>query len=141
MGSRADDKLKEIEQLRASIDGKLGELEKRFPIAALGRKGAAMLAGSGALGTVAAFAWRRMRGKSRSAKRDKGKGAATAPPVVVNVAPKGTTFVVTLGIAVWAGVRLYEAMGRRSDASSDRARRPAVVKPMSESERRSGAGS
>lgn len=139
MGSRADDKLKEIEQLRASIDGKLGELEKRFPIAALGRKGAAMLAGSGALGTVAAFAWRRMRGKSRSAKRD--KGTATAPPVVVNVAPKGTTFVVTVGIAVWAGVRLYEAMARRSDASSDRARRPAVVKPMSESERRSGAGS
>jgi hypothetical protein len=138
MGSRADDKLKEIEQLRVSIDGKLGELEKRFPIAALGRKGVAMLAGSGVVGTVAAFGWRRLRSGKKSSKR--GKGASTVPPVIVNVAPKGTTAVVTLGIAVWAGVRLYETFTRLQSARADRFR-PAVVKPMSETERRSGAGS
>lgn len=138
MGSRADDTLKEIEQIRASIDGKLGELEKRFPLAGLGRKGVAMLAGSGVVGTVAAFGWRRLRSGSKSSRRS--KGASTAPPVVVNVAPKGTTVVVTLGIAVWAGVRLYETYTRVQSARADRFR-PAVVKPMSEQERRSGAGS
>jgi hypothetical protein len=138
MGSRSDDTLKEIEKLRASLDGKLGELEKRFPIASLGRKGAAMLAGSGVLGTLAAFGWRRLRGRSRSEKR--GKGASSVPSVVVNVAPKGTTFAITLGVAVWAGVRLYETYSRLHGAGSD-GFRPAVVKPMSEAERRSSAGS
>jgi hypothetical protein len=138
MGSRSDDTLKEIENLRASLDEKLGELERRFPIAGLGRKGAALLASSGLVGTVAAFGWRRMRSRSKSG-RKRGAPAAQAP-VVVNVVPKGTTFVATLAVAAWAGVKIYEVY-ERINADRRERQRPAVVKPIAESERRSGAGS
>jgi len=136
MGSRSDDTLKDIEKLRASLDEKLGELSKRVPLAGLGRKGVAMLAGSGLAGTVATFAWRRLRSGSRK----KGKGAAPVAqaPVVVNVVPKGATFVAALGVAVWAGVKIYEVYGRMNAGGSERSK-PAVVKPI-EADRRSGAG-
>lgn len=135
MGSRSDDTLKDIEKLRASLDEKLGELERRFPVAGLGRKGVAMLASSGVAGTVAAFAWRRVRSR-----RSKGKRAApiSQAPVVVNVVPKSTTAVALLAVAVWAGVKVYEAYSRTSAPGAERFR-PAVVKPMSEGERRSGS--
>ena len=135
MGSRSADTLKDIEKLRASLDEKLGELERRIPLAGLGRRGVAMLASSGLVGTVAAVGWRRLRSRS------KGKRAPAAQaPVVVNVVPKGTTFVATLAVAVWAGVKIYETYTRMSGEGSGRFR-PAVVKPMSEGDRRSGAGS
>jgi hypothetical protein len=133
MGSRSDDTLKDIERLRASLDDKLGELEQRIPLAGLGRRGAAMLASSGVIGTAAAFVWRRMR--SRSGKR---RAAPAQQPVVVNVVPKGATFVAALGVAVWAGVKLYDIYTRTTASSAGQAR-PAVVKPI-EGDRRSGAG-
>ena len=135
MGTRSDDALKDIERIRSSLDEKLGELERRIPLAGLGRRGVAMLASSGLIGTVGALVWRRLRSGSKR------KGAPSAPaPVVVNVVPKGATVVAALGIAVWAGVKIFEIYGRMSDRSDERFR-PAVVKPMSEGDRRSGAGS
>ena len=135
MGSRSDDALKDIERIRSSLDEKLGELERRIPLAGLGRRGVAMLASSGVIGTVGALVWRRLRSGSKR------KRAPSAPaPVVVNVVPKGATAVAALGIAVWAGVKIYEIYGRMSDQTGERFR-PAVVKPMSEGDRRSGAGS
>jgi len=135
MGSRSDDTLKDIEKLRASLDAKLGELEKRVPLAGLGRKGVAMLAGSGVAGTVATFAWRRLRSGSKKSKR--AQPAAQAAPVVVNVVPKGATFVATLGVAVWAGVKIFEIYNRMNGNAAERAK-PAVVTPI-ESERRTGS--
>jgi hypothetical protein len=145
MGSRTTNKLKEIEELRGSLEHKLGEIEHRFPIAGLGRKAAAMLAGTSAGGTAIAFAFRRFRKKRSKAKAPKG-APAVAQPVVVNVIPKSATLVAVAGIAVWAGVRLYEAMQKsKSDATDGSVRgssgRPAVVRPMPEGSRQSGAGS
>jgi hypothetical protein len=135
MGSRSDDTLKDIEKLRASLDEKLGELERRIPLAGLGRKGVAMLASSGLVGTVAAFGWRRLRSKSRG----KRSAPAAQAPVVVNVVPKGTTFVATLAVAAWAGVKIYEVY-ERINADRRERQRPAVVKPIAEGDRRTGAG-
>ena len=137
MGSRSADTLKDIDKLRTSLDEKLGELERRIPIAGLGRKGVAMLASSGLAASVAGFAWRRLR--SRRTKRKGGVPVAQVP-VVVNVVPKSTTAVAFLAVAVWAGVKVYEAYSRSNAPGAERFR-PAVVKPMSEGERRSGAGS
>src|SRR5438132_785043 len=127
MGSRSDDTLKDIEKLRASLDDKLGELEKRIPLAGLGRKGVAMLAGSGMAGTVATFAWRRLR--SGSKRKSKGAAPVAQAPVVVNVVPKGVTFVAALGVAVWAGAKVYEIYDRMSATRTERSK-PAVVKPI-----------
>jgi hypothetical protein len=134
VGSRTDDKLKEIDELRSSIERKLGEIEQRFPIAGFGRKAALALAGSGVGATALGFAFRRVR------KRKPRKGAETAPAsVVVNVFPKGATLVAAAGIAVIAGVRLYEAL-QRSRSKDAESFQPAIVRPMPESGRQSGAG-
>ena len=134
MGSRSDDTLKDIEQLRASLDSKLGELEKRIPLAGLGRKGVAMLAGSGAAGTLLTFAWRRLRSSSK--KKSKRSEPVAQAPVVVNVVPKGATFVATVGVAVWAGVKIFEIYNRMNGGTEPT--KPAVVTPI-ESERRTGS--
>src|SRR6202022_2023867 len=111
------------------LDEKLGELERRFPIAGLGRKGAAMLASSGLVGTVAAFGWRRLRSKSKGGRK---RGApVTQAPVIVNVVPKGTPSVATLAGAAWAGLKIYEVYERVNAQRSERLR-PAVVKPITE---------
>ncbi len=137
MGSRATDTLREIEELRSGLGQKLGELEGRFPFATFGKKAAAMLAGGSAGGTALAFALRRFRGgkKRKSSKQ----AAQITPSVVVNVFPKGASWIAAAGVAAWAGARLYEAYSRARRNESD-AVRPAVVKPMPEA-RRSGAGS
>jgi hypothetical protein len=141
MGSRTTDKLKEIEELRSSLEHKLGEIEHRFPIAGFGKKAAAVLAGGSAGGTALAFVFRRFRKK----RTKRSKGGPVVQPVVVNVIPKGATMVAVAGIAVWAGVRMYEAMQRSKAKSADevheRRGKPAVVRPMPESGRQSGAGS
>jgi hypothetical protein len=137
VGSRATDTLKEIEELRAGLGRKLGELEGRFPFATFGRKAAVMLAGGSAGGTALAFALRRMRGGRRRAKA--AKQATQQPSVVVNVFPKGASWIAAFGVAAWAGARLYEAI--RSRSSDAEGQRPAVVRPMPEAGRRSGAGS
>jgi hypothetical protein len=137
VGPRATDKLNEIEELRAGLGRKLGELEGRFPFATFGRKAAAMLAGGSAGGTAIAFALRRMRG-GRRAKAS--KQATQQPSVVVNVFPKGASWIAAAGVAAWAGARLYEAISRARSSGADN-QRPAVVTPMPDATRRSGAGS
>lgn len=136
MGSRATDKLTEIEALRSSLGDKLGELERRFPLAGFGRKAAAVLAGGSAGGTALAFMFRRLRTGRRRSKR---KESAPAP-VVVNVIPKGASWIAAIGVAAWAGARIYDVYTRSRSAGADGAR-PAVVKPMPDAGRRSGAGS
>jgi hypothetical protein len=136
MGSRSDDTLRDIERLRASLDEKLGELEKRIPLAGLGRKGVAMLAGSGAAGTVLTFAWRRLRSGSKKQKKSKGAAAPAQAPVVVNVVPRSATFVATLGVAAWAGVKMFEIYSHMNGKSAERSK-PAVVTPI-EADRRTG---
>lgn len=123
MGTRSADKLKEIEAIRSGLDGKLAELERRFPLAGYGRKGAAMLAGSGVLSSVGALAWRRMRSK-RAGNKKKKRSEPAGAPVVVNVVPKSATAIAVAGIAVWAGVRLYETYTKNKSAASDNGSRP-----------------
>jgi hypothetical protein len=132
VGSRADDKLKEIEQLRASLGGKLDEIEQRFPLAGMGKKVAAALAGSSVAGTALAFGFRRIRGgKKKTRRRRKGKDQPAYAPasVTVNVFPKGAAWLAAAGLAGWAGVKVYEAV-KRSRNSDGREFRPAVVKPL-----------
>jgi hypothetical protein len=138
VGSRATDTLKEIEALRSGIERKLGELEHRIPLAGFGRRAAAMLAGGSAGGTALAFVVRRMRGGRRRAKKVS-KQAAQTPQVVVNVFPKTASWLAAAGVAAWAGARLYEVY-LRSRASESDPFRPAVVKPMPDTGRQTGAG-
>lgn len=128
MGARTDHKLKEIEAIRDRLEHKMAVLEHRFPIAGWGRRGAAVLASTGLLTTVAAFFARRRSDGGRKVKRKKG-AEAPAAPVVVNVFPKSATVVVAVGIAVWAGVRLFEAYSRSHSTEESEGFRPSVV-PM-----------
>ncbi|MEX0873521.1 MAG: hypothetical protein WD646_15785 [Actinomycetota bacterium] len=137
MGSRADDKLKEIEELRDGLGRKLEAIEQRFPMAGLGKKVAGLVAGGSVGGSALAFLFRRAR---RNRKRAKPAAAMPTAPVTVNVIPKGAAWVAAAGVAAWAGARLYESIKRsRGDAAGD-GFRPAVVKPMPESGRQSGLG-
>jgi hypothetical protein len=138
VGSRATDTLKDIEQIRSGLERKLGELEGRFPFAVFGRKAAAMLAGGSAGGTALAFALRRLRGGRKKTKAAK-QTLQTPPGVTVNVFPKGASWIAALGVAAWAGAKMYEAVSKSRTGSSGT--RPAVVTPMPETGRRSGAGS
>lgn len=127
MGSRTANKLKEIEALRESLERKMTALEERFPVAGWGRKGAALLASSGLLASLAALFTRRRTKAGRRKRKEEGTQPA---PVVVNVFPKSATAVAALGIAVWAGVRLFEAYSRARDQADGEGFRPSVVRPM-----------
>ena len=135
MGSRTDDKLKEIDELRAGLSQKFTELEQRFPLAGFGKKAALALVGSSVSAPVLAFGMRRLRG---GGKKKRAKDVA-AQPVVVNVFPKSLTFVAVVGIAAWAGTKVYDTY-LKTKTSQDGSFRPAVVTPMPEG-RQSGAGS
>jgi hypothetical protein len=135
VGSRTTDKLKEIEQLRGSLSQKLGEIERRFPLAGFGRKAAAMLAGGSAGGTAVAFALR-----SRRRRKGRKQTAAQPPSVTVNVFPSGAAWIAAAGVAAWAASRLYEAHNRRKSGHADDTFRPAVVKTMPEPGRQTSAG-
>lgn len=137
MGSRATDKLKEIEALRSGIERKLGELEQRVPLAGFGRKAAAMLAGGSAAGTALTFVLGRLRGGRRRAKAS--KQAAQTPSVTVNVFPKGASWIAALGIAAWAGARVFDAYTRSREHGSGSAK-PTVVRTMPETGRQTTAG-
>jgi len=132
MGARATAKLKEIEDLRSSLRSAVGELEGRIPpVARLGRKALIAMAGTGAGGGAL---W--LAGRRRSKRKRKAPAAAPATSVVVNVLPRGAV-PVALGIAaVWAGLRVWDAVQRHNAA--DERPRPAVVHPMPEG--RQGAG-
>jgi hypothetical protein len=133
VGSRTDDKLKEIDELRDGLSRKLGELEQRFPLAGIGKKAALALVGSSVSAPALAWGMRRLRGggKKRAAKE------ATVQPVTVNVFPKSLTFVAVVGIAAWAGTKVYDTY-LKTKKSEDGSFRPAVVTPMEQ--RHSGAG-
>ena len=140
MGSGAADKLKEIEALRASLGGKLEEIERRLPLAGFGKKAAAAVAGSSVAGSALAFGFRRLRGGRR---KKKVKEAAlvqpyAASPVTVNVFPKGAAWLAAAGLVGWAGLKAYEAFQRRNAENSEPGRRPAVVTPMPEPGRQTG---
>lgn len=132
MGSRATEKLKEIEELRAGLEHKLGALEERFPLAGFGRKAAALVAGGSAGGTALAVVLRRFRGGKKKKKRKGGDTPAVAP-VTVNVFPKGASWIAAAGIAVWAGAKLFEAYKGRAESAEGG--RPAVVTPIPDSRR------
>jgi hypothetical protein len=125
VGSRADDKLKEIEAVRASLGGKLDEIERRFPVAGMGKKVAAALAGSSVAGSALAFGLRRMRG-GRKAKKRKGEPVVAPASVTVNVFPKGAAWLAAAGLAGWAGYRIYDAV-TRSRTGEKASFRPSVV--------------
>lgn len=139
MGSRADDKLREIEQLRASLGSKLEEIENRLPLAGMGKKVAAAIAGSSVAGSALAFGFKRLRrGKRKTAKRDKHRAVTMPSAVTVNVFPKGAAWLAAAGLAGWAGIKVYEALKRPSNGAEDGSFRPAVVTPMPETGRGSG---
>ena len=145
MGSRAADKLKEIEEVRASLGRKLEEIEGRFPLAGFGKKAAAAIAGSSVAGSALAFGFRRIRGGGRRAKKKALKQAAAAPPAFptsmqVNVFPKGAAWLAATGLVAWAGVKVYETIQRSKEGGSASPKRPAVVTQMPETGRQSGAG-
>jgi hypothetical protein len=144
VGSRTADKLKEIEEVRGSLAAKLGEIERRVPLAGFGKKIAMILGGSSAASGVLAFAFKRFRGgrkDKRRAKRAKGGDQPVVQPtsVTVNasVLPKGAAYIAAAGFAAWAGLKVYDAMKKRN-AESSSSFRPAVVTPMPESGRQAG---
>lgn len=127
MGSGTAETLSEIRRIRERLDHNVTELERRLPpVAQLGRKALAIALGGGAGGTALWFAARRLRPKRK-------KEEAPAP-VVVNVFPKGAVAVGLGAVAVWAGVRLYEAKLKAEGRAGERPR-PAVVTPMPEAGR------
>jgi len=125
MGSRADDKLKEIDELRAGLSRKFSELEQRFPLAGFGKKAALALVGSSVTAPLLGFGLRRARG---GGKKKKKRGADVTPvqPVVVNAFPKSVTLVAVVGIAAWAGTRVYETY-IKTKTNGDGSFRPSVV--------------
>jgi hypothetical protein len=145
VGSRTADKLKEIEDVRSSLAGKLNEIERRLPLAGFGKKIAAALAGSSVASGALAFGLRRFRGgrkAKKKAKRVKGDQPVAAPTsVTVNasVLPKGAAYLAAAGFAAWAGLKVYDAIKKgRGGESSSAAFRPAVVTPIPEPGRQAG---
>lgn len=126
MGSRADDKLKEIEALRASLGGKLEEIERRLPIAGMGKKVAAAVAGSSVAGSALAFGLRRLRGGRKTKKRKKDQAVAPAA-VTVNVFPKGAAWLAAAAVAGWAGFKIYDAVKRSAGGEGSGSFKPSVV--------------
>lgn len=116
MGSRTAVKLKEIEQLRASLGRKLEVVERRVPAAGFGKKIAAGVAGSSVAGTALAVVFRRLRGgrKKKKAAKEGAKAPAVAPTnVTVNVLPKGAVWLAAAGLAAYAGYKLYDSMKQK----------------------------
>ncbi len=143
MGSRAADKLKEIEELRASLGNKLTEIERRLPLAGFGKKVAAAVAGSSVAGSALGFGLKRMRKgrKNKKKKRAKDQPAAAPAVVTINVFPKGAAWLAAAGLAGWAGYKLYDALQQRNGTAGEALRsvgKPAVVKQMPEPGRQTG---
>jgi hypothetical protein len=115
--------LNEIEAIRSGLDAKLVELERRVPpLVRRGRRVAVGLAGGGS-GAVVLWAVKRARAR-RSAPA---AAPAAGAPVAVNLLPKGAVPVAVAVVAVWAGVRIFEALQKRPPAEPVR---PAVVTTM-----------
>jgi hypothetical protein len=145
VGSRTADKLKEIEEVRGSLAAKLGEIERRVPLAGFGKKIALVVGGSSAASGVLAFAFRRFRGgrkAKKKAKRGKGEQQAIVQPTAVtvntSVLPKGAAYLAAAGFAAWAGLKVYDSLKKSRNGESSPSFRPAVVTPMPESGRQAG---
>jgi len=145
VGSGTADKLKEIEELRASLGAKLEEIERRLPFAGFGKKAAAAVAGTSLATPLFAFLFRRARGKTKSDKKKRKKNktvsAAVAPQstsVTINVLPKGAAYLAAAGLAGWAGLKVYEAVQRKRNGSAE-SFKPAVVTQMPEAGRHAGS--
>jgi hypothetical protein len=134
VGSRTDDKLKEIDELRDGLSKKLTELEERFPLAGFGKKAALALVGSTVSAPALAWGMRRLRGGGRKKKR---AAEAVAQPVTVNVFPKSLTLVAVVGVAAWAGTKVYESY-LKTKQSQDASFKPAVVRDLATPERGGG---
>lgn len=135
MGKRATGTLREIEEIRSKLGRNLDELDARYPVGGVGRKVGAVggvLVSSGLLGSLWAFVVGKFFRRSEdTGKKTKRRAEPEPQPVVVTVAPRGAAAVAVLGIAVWAGVRLYETYTRTQ--GDERGFRPSVVKmPTSE---------
>lgn len=142
MGSRTADKLKEIEELRGSLQSKLNEIEHRLPLAGFGKKIAVGLAGSSVLAPVLGFGFRRLRGGRKKKKAKRGDRAdqpvvVSSPPVTINVIPKGAAYLAAAGLVAWAGYKVYDALQRSKNGSDRESFKPAVV-PMPEPGRQTG---
>lgn len=138
MGSRTADKLKEIEEIRGSLQAKLNEIEQRVPLAGYGKKIAAGLAGSSVAGSALAIGLRRLRGGRKKKKRKGDAAPASAPTsITVTVFPKGAAWLAAAGLAAWAGMKVYESL-RSKSADGAESFKPAVV-PMPEPGRQAGS--
>ncbi|MEX2394294.1 MAG: hypothetical protein WD826_07430 [Actinomycetota bacterium] len=137
MGSRATDKLKEIEEVRASLGRRLHEIENRVPLAGYGKKAAAALAGSSVAASALGYVVKRRFGnKKKKRQKMSAKDVPVMQPVTVNVLPKGAAWIAAVGFAAWAGVKVLETM-QRNRSGDAKQQRPAVVTQMPQS----GAGS
>jgi hypothetical protein len=139
LGSRAADKLKEIEEVRASLGRRLQEIEDRVPLAGYGKKAAAALAGSSVAASALGFLVKRRFSGGKKKKRQKisAKDVPLMQPVTVNVLPKGAAWIAAAGLAAFAGIKVYETIQRSRSGDTKEQQRPAVVTHMPAS----GAGS
>ena len=142
MGASAADKLKEIEQVRAQLQAKLDEIERRFPLAGMSKKIAAGIAGTSVAAPAFAFFLRRRGGKKDKAKAKRSKGEAVAPQVIspnvnISVLPKGAAYIAAAGLAGFVGLKIYEKLQQRN-GSSTAGFKPQVVHPRPEAGRSSG---
>jgi hypothetical protein len=139
LGSRATDKLKEIEEVRASLGRKLQLIEDRVPLAGYGKKAAAALAGSSVAASALTFLVKRRFSSGRKKKKAKvsARDVPLMQPVTVNVLPKGAAWIAAAGLAAFAGMKVYETLQRSKSGEERQTSRPAVVTKMPQS----GAGS
>jgi branched-subunit amino acid ABC-type transport system permease component len=139
VGSRTADKLKEIEDLRASLGSKLEEIERRVPLAGFGKKAVAAIAGTTVAAPALAFLLRRARpGRARRTRKAKKSEGAMPASVTVNVFPKGAAWLAAAGLAGWAGMKIYETLQRSRNGDERGSFKPSVVTPIPEPGRQMG---
>lgn len=110
MGTRSSEILKEIEQTRQSLGKSLEELSSHMPaVAGLGKKAAGVALGGGG-GGIALMLLNKARKRKKKAKHPE---PVRESKVVVKAYPPAAVPIAMLGLAVWAGVRLYEARQRK----------------------------
>jgi len=118
VGSRTDDTLSEVDQIRGDLEAKLTELGTRLP--PMARWGKRAVTGVG--GGVVLFVLTRMRVKMKQNAGARKAPAAGGAPITVR---GGISTPAALGVAaVWAGVRIFEATQR----AQGQARGPAIVR-------------
>lgn len=115
MGPRTTDTLKEIEQIRARLDVRFAELERRLPPIAQRSRQAVRLLGGGVGTGIVLFAARRIAGRARR-KGGTRKASGEAAPAIVVRSGIGAPAAFAVA-AVWAGVRIYESRTRSTPSA------------------------